>query len=401
MLSAKIHHYQQALAEVLAYSKVQGYAGYSKFDAMNSPYLKAIALGIPALQWAMTQAVYRFPMNIRPFLGVKKGINPKAMGLLALGYLLASEFDKSHREDYLAEGKQLLQWLLDNRAEGYSGMSCGYNYIWPNLRFTAPENFPNLVVTGNVIIAFLTAYEMLGDELYLQTARSSVDFILNELNLLIDNKYERAISYVPNSNWIVINNQGLAAVIMAWVGKHTGEPDLLEKAKRHIQFVVNQKTDYGAWYYAYPPESSPVIHDNYHTGNVLDWILFYSLHSGDKSYLEVYEEGLNFYREHLFLPDGTPKHRHNVILPHDIHSSAQGAITFSRAALHFKADYAQDAERVLDWALANMRANDGGFYYMKGRFGINKSRLLHWNEGLMSVALGHILKLCQEPGEGT
>lgn len=396
MEDTKTQHYCKALAEVLAYSKAQGYAGYSKFDAMNSAYLRALALGVPALQWAMTQAVYRFPMNIRPLLAVKKGINPKALGLLALAHLLAAEVDSAHQENYLTEAKRLLRWLMDNRAKGYSGMSCGYNYIWPNLRFTAPENFPNLVVTGNVIIAFLTAYEMLGDEIYLQTARSSVDFILNDLRLLVDNERERAISYVPNSDWIVLNNQGLAAVIMAWVGRYTGEADLMEKAKRHMQFLVNQKTNYGAWYYAYPPESSPVTHDNYHTGNVLDWILLYSLHSGDKSYRAVYEEGLKFYRENLFLPSGAPKHRHDVIFPHDIHSSAQGTITFSRAASYFNTEYALDAERVLDWALENMRAKDGGFYYMKGRFGINQTRLLHWNEGLMSVALGYVLKVRQE-----
>lgn len=399
MPNDKTSMYSRTLADVLTYGKTQGYAGYSKYDAMNSPFLRAISLNISPLQWAMTQAVYRFPLNIRPMLGVKKGINPKAVGLFALGYLLASETDDENREAYIQEAESLLQWLQDNRAEGYSGMSCGYNYIWPNLRFTAAENFPNLVVTGNVIIAFLTAYEMLGKEVYLETARSSVDFILKDLNTLIETDTERAISYIPNSSWIVLNNQGLAAVLMAWIGKHTGEQDLLDKAKKHIQFVVNQKTDYGAWYYAYPPESSPVTHDNYHTGNVLDWMLLYGLHSGDQDYIGVYEEGLRFYRENLFLPDGAPKHRHNVKFPHDIHSAAQGTITFSRAALHFDPKYAKDAEWVLDWALNNMRADDGGFYYMKGRVGINHTRLLHWNEALMSVGLGHMLKVRKQLAE--
>lgn len=377
---------------MLAYGQRQGYGGYSKYDAMNSPFLRAISLEVPFVQWAIAQAVYRFPVNLRPLLGVRKGVNPKAMGLFALGYLLAAQTDAEKRDAYISEARNILGWLIDNRARGYAGMACGYNYVWPNFRFTAPQNFPNLVVTGNVIIAFLTAYEMLGDSVYLETARSSVDFILNDLNTLIDRPDERAISYIPGSEWIVINNQGLAAVLFAWVARHTGEASLRELARRHIQFVANQQTDDGAWYYAYPPDSSPVTHDNYHTGNVLDWLLYYTRHTGDNTFMAAYRAGLEFYRENLFLDSGAPKFRHDVVKPHDIHSSAQGVITFSRAALHVDPGYLTQAQRILDWALDNMRTPDGGFYYMKTRFGMNRTRLMHWNEGLMAVALGSFLE---------
>jgi hypothetical protein len=388
--------YRLALQRVFKYAQSKDYAGYSKFDALNSPLLNTLSFGINPLKWAYAQAVYRFPVNIRPLLGVQAGVNPKALGLFALGYLLAAQTDTEHGEEYVREARKLLDWLESNKARGYHGMSCGYNYVWPNLRFTAPANFPNLVVTGNVIIAFLTAYEQLGDQRYLEIARSSVDFILEDLNTLIDTPTERAISYVPNSKWIVLNNQGLAAIIMAWVAKYTGEDNLRQLAKRHIQFLVNQQTDYGAWYYAYPPESSPVTHDNYHTGNVLDWLLLYRLFTGDESYMDAYRRGLEFYRDNLFTPDGSPKHRHNVLYPQDIHSAAQGGVTFSRAALHFDPAYFVHAQRSVDWALEHMQSVDGGFYYQKGRFMINRTRLMHWNEGLMSVALGHVLLVSEK-----
>lgn len=393
--------YQNALKRVFTYAQQQGYSGYSKFDAMNSPLLNTLSFGISPLQWAVTQAVYRFPVNIRPLFGVKQGINPKAMGLFALGYLTAARTMTEQREAYLTEARKLLSWLETNKADGYHGMSCGYNYIWPNLRFTAPANFPNLVVTGNVIIAFLTAFEQLGEQRYLDVARSSIDFILNDLNTLIDTETDRAISYIPGSKWIVLNNQGLAAVLMAWVAKHTGENNLRALAKRHINFLVKQQTDYGAWYYAYPSDSSPVTHDNYHTGNVLDWLLYYRLFTGDDSYMSAYQRGLEFYRDNLFSADGAPKHRHNVVFPRDIHSAAQGGTTFSRAALHFDPAYAAYAQRSVDWALNEMQAPDGGFYYMQGRWTTNKTRLMHWNEGLMSVGLAHTMLAMQGVEEAT
>jgi hypothetical protein len=394
-----LQRYGVVLREVFAYARAQDYAGYSKFDAMNSPLLNALSLGISPVQWAMTQAVYRAPINVRPLLGVRKGVNPKAMGLFALGYLLGSRAFPQERDHFIAEAQSLLEWLSNNRAHGYHGMSCGYNYIWPNLRFTAPANFPNLVVTGNVINAFLTGYELLNDSRYLEIARSSINFVLNDLNTLIDTPEERAISYVPGSKWIVLNNQGLAAVMLAWVARHTGETHLVELARRHIRFLVNQQTPEGAWFYAYPPNSSPVTHDNYHTGNVLDWLLLYREFTGDAAFHAAYVRGLAFYEQHLFLPDGAPKHRHNVDSPHDVHSSAQGAITFARAALFHDVSYVPLAQKVLEWGLANLRAPDGGFYYMKGRWGVNRTRLMHWNEGLMSVALATTALAMQKAGK--
>lgn len=387
--------YKTALDRVFAYGKQQEYAGYSKFDALNSPLLNTLSFGVSPVKWAYAQAVYRFPVNIRPLLGVRKGINPKAVGLFALAYLTAAQAVPERADAYIAEARWLLDWLDSHRAEGWHGASCGYNYVWPNLRFTAPANFPNLVVTGNVMIAFLTAYELLGEQRYLDTARSSIDFILHDLTTVIDTAEDRAISYVPGSSWIVLNNQGLAAVLMAWTAKHTGESELKALAQRHVQFLVKQQTTTGAWFYAYPPESSPVTHDNYHTGNVLDWLLYYKLHSGDNQFKPAYERGLAFYRENLFTPDNAPKHRHNVVYPHDVHSAAQGAITFARAAMHHDPRWLPDAERFLTWGLDNFSAGDGGFYYQKGRLGTNKTRLMHWNEGLMAVSLAHILRARQ------
>lgn len=380
-----------ALHRVLAYAEHRDYAGYSKFDALNSKLLNALSLGINPLRWAMAQAVYRFPVNLRPMLGVQIGRNPKGIGLFASTYLHCAVLAPDVADDYHDKARALLTWLSGNTADGYHGACWGYNHPWPNFRFNAPSNFPNLVVTGNAIIAFLHAYERLGDPAYLEIARSSIDFILNDLNTLRDSDTERAISYIPGSQWIVLNNQGLAAVMMAWVAKHTGEQELRDMAYRHVNFLVAQQTDYGAWYYAYPANSSPVTHDNYHTGNVLDWLLLYRVFTGDNTFESAYQRGLAFYRDHLFLANGAPKHRHNVCYPHDIHGAAQGAITFSRAVMHGYPDYQESAEQALHWALTHMQAEDGHFYYMRHRFMRNRTSLMRWNQAWMALALSTTL----------
>ncbi len=387
----ELTRYADALDDVLAYAEARDYAGYSKFDALNSPLLNGLCLGIGPLKWACAQAVYRFPVNIRPLVGVRKGRNAKGIGLFALAYLLRSRVFEEQAESAIAKACDLLDWLRRHQASGYHGPCWGYNHPWPNFRFSVPTNSPNLVVTGNVIIAFLETYEQLGDDRFLEIARDSIDFIRHDLNTIIDERNHRAISYVPDSKWIVLNNQGLAAVLMAWVAKHTDDSDLREMARRHIQFLADQQTDAGAWFYAYPSNSSPVTHDNYHTGNVLDWLLLYRVLTGDESFEANFDRGLRFYRDNLFLADGAPKHRHNVTKPHDIHGSAQGVVTFCRAAMHGYPKYIQDAERALNWALDNLRAPDGHFYYQRSRFGLNRTSLMRWNQAWMSVALAYML----------
>ena len=383
--------YADALRDVLGWAAARDYSGYSKFDALNSPFLTAACCGIGPLKWAVTQAVYRSPVNVRPLLGVRKGRNPKGIGLFALAYLLRARVLPDEADKSVAEARALLDWLSEHRSAGYSGACWGYNHPWPNFRFSVPAYSPNLVVTGNVVIAFLHAYEQLGDPRYLEIARDSLEFVLNDLTTVVDSADHRAISYVPGSRWIVLNNQGLAAVLFAWVAKHTGEDHLRELARRHIAFLAAQQTDYGAWYYAYPPNSSPVTHDNYHTGNVLDWLLLYSVLTGDNTFLPQFESGLEFYGDQLFLPSGAPKHRHNVRYPHDVHGAAQGAITFCRAAIYGYPESLENARRCVDWSLDKLRAPDGHFYYQQTRIGINRTPLMRWNQGWMSVALAHLL----------
>ena len=78
---------QSVLQQVLAYAERADFAGYSKFDALNSPWLDRLAFNTSLLRFVYTQSVMRAPWNLRPWLGVKPSINPKGMALFALAYL--------------------------------------------------------------------------------------------------------------------------------------------------------------------------------------------------------------------------------------------------------------------------------------------------------------------------
>jgi len=227
-----------------------------------------------------------------------------------------------------------------------------------------------------------------------------VDFILNDLNAPIRTATMRNIGYVPGSDWGVLNINGLAATILSRVARHTCENHLRDEACKLIAFLIDKQHDNGAWHYAWPSASSNVLADNYHTGNKLDWVLDHCNLSGDSSYLENYQRGLSFYREHLFRSDGAPKWRSDRTYPIDVHGAAQGVVTFAKAALEYDKTYLEDARRIASWTISNLQSPTGCFYYQKGRFLTRRYTLMRWCNAWMAYALASLTCAEQQLSNG-
>ena len=86
--------YKKILIDVLNSAKRKDYSGYSKFDALNSPFLDFISFKNKWLRLIFTQIIKESPINLRPFFGVKKSRNPKGIALFARAYLLL--YEKTH-----------------------------------------------------------------------------------------------------------------------------------------------------------------------------------------------------------------------------------------------------------------------------------------------------------------
>lgn len=397
-LPADVARFETSLERVLAWAQAQDYAGYSKFDVFNSRLMRALSFNNRTARLLLTAAWSRLPFNLRPLVGTTRSRNPKGIALFALAYL--RRYRRCRNGEDLRRAVELLEWLDAHHSPGYAGKCWGYDHAWQSLHFYAPKYFPNIVVTGNVAYAFLEAYEVTRERRYLDVARSAVDFLLRDLAAPIDTPAMRNIGYVPGSDWGVLNINGLAAAILTWVAQHTGEDALRQEAERLIRFVVDKQTGYGAWHYAWPANTSNLRHDNYHTGNILDWILDYSRRAGDAQFLDSYARGLRFYRDELFLADGAPKWMSDRVYPFDVHGAAQGIVTFTKAALDFDRAYLEDARRVARWALQHLQAPAGFFYYQQGRWWTKRYTLMRWCNAWMAYALSSLLLAEAQSGMG-
>src|SRR5882672_2820762 len=80
------------LRETFVLAERRHWRGYDPYDALLSPLARWPLLGNSRLfRLALTQAVKRLPINLRPLLGIKGGINPKALALFLSAAARAGE----------------------------------------------------------------------------------------------------------------------------------------------------------------------------------------------------------------------------------------------------------------------------------------------------------------------
>jgi hypothetical protein len=360
----------------LTWSERQDYSGYDKFDALNSPVLRAIAGNSKLLRSGFIYLISRAPLNLRPLLGVQKRQNPKSLGIFARACFHLHRLTSD--EAWVAKGLRLLERLVElSRVQDFSGHCWGAQHPRGDPALGVAANFPGAVVTCEIAEAFLDAFEERRDERHLDVARSAARFITDDLEVLEEGDAGLCVSYVPGHKSKVVNSNAKTAALLARVGSITQEESLRTRARANMAWVMGKQTEAGAWFYADPPESSHVKHDNYHTGFVLSSIHAYTRATGDESWASAYARGLEFYERCLFLPSGAPKWRHDRVYPLDIKGASQGILNFSLAsdALPGKLDVAR---RIARWAIENMWLPEGRFLYQKGRFLTKKLTFMRW-----------------------
>lgn len=364
-----------------------GWEGYDPYDIKEKKLLIHLQKNrYTAFATEIVTAL--FPKLLRKVFRVEKRIIPKAMALFAKGYL--SAYSKFGDKVYLNKALQCLDWLMKNPSKGYSGLCWGYPFNWQS-RIFIPKGTPCSVVTSIAAHAFLDAYEILGDKKYLNVAESCCNFMINDLNIDRTDNDEICFSYTPIDNFHVHNANTWVASVLARVYRYTKNEKFKEMCLKAVNFTVSHQNEDGSWYYWAPPDKLAYRIDNYHTGFVLECLNIVRRELSDEfKYEGELRAGLKFYKESLFLDDGTPKMTDKRVYPIDIHSCAQGIITFCELA-DFEPEYLSMAEKVARWTIKHMQDEEGYFYYRIYRYFVDKTPYIRWGQAWMLRALSCLL----------
>jgi len=362
------------------------FKGYDPFDGLNSKFFQSIPFvrsnRFFRLVWI--QFFKHCPVNFRPIAGIKKDDNPKGLGLFLSAY--CNLYKVEPKEEYLEKIYFLTEKIYACQTQGYSGACWGYKFDWQAQAFFQPKGMPSVVVSSFVACALLDAYQITKDENLLKTARSTCDFILNDLRRTYDNDGDFSFSYCPVDKTQVFNASLLGCRLLCRVYSYTQETFLIEESRKAVSFACKYQQDSGAW--AYSPLPFHQWIDNFHTGYNLECIYTYQSVSGDCSFNEYLEKGLKYYLETFFKEDGTPMYYNNSTYPIDMHNTAQLIVTLSKLGRF--TENKELIDKVLNWCQNNMfDQKKGYFYYYKQKFYTIRICYMRWIQAWMFLGYSH------------
>lgn len=374
---------RQSLGKLINYCEKEEYKGYDPYDGLNSRLFQSLPVlpkkRFPRLAWI--QLFKRLPLNLRPLVGVKKDYNPKGLALFLTGYVNLAKVEGI--EKHIRQINFFARKLIELKTPGYSGNCWGYNFPWESKAFYQPRYTPTIVASTFVANALIDAYELIGNEKYLEAGISTKDFILKDLNRTVNANGNFVFSYSPYDSSSVFNASLLGARLLSRIYSFTKDEELKQTAKKAIAYCCEHQNQDGSWFYSTLPFHQWI--DNFHTGFNLECLLDYRKFTSDQSFDVYIEKGMKYYLETFFDEQGRSAYYNNSLYPVDIHAPSQLFVTLHKAGLFQKRR--ELADRVLKWTVSNMQSPKGYFYYQKRKYYTNKISYMRWSQAWIFYGL--------------
>jgi len=374
--------YKESFNKLKNYCENEDFKGWDPYDGLNSQLFQAVPYisknRFFRLVWI--QLFKRSPINLRKITGVKKGYNSKGLGLFLTGYCNLYKTDT--RQEYIDKIILISEKLIEIKAKGYSGACWGYNFDWQARAFFQPKGTPTVVATSFIAESLLQAYHITNNKTYLETAISSTEFILKDLNRTYDKEGNYTLSYSPLDKTAVFNAGLLGGKLLTLIYEQTQEKRLLDEAQKIMIFVCNYQQKNGAWAYGTLPFHQWI--DNFHTGFNLECLYQYQRVSNDNQFNSNISLGMQYYLKTFFTQEGVSKYYNNKTYPIDIHAPAQLIVTLKK--MKILNIHQELADKVLNWTIDNMQSSKGYFYYQKRKRVSSKIPYIRWAQAWMFYA---------------
>ncbi len=380
-----------AFNKLEAYIEKEEFKGYDPYDTLNS-WIPFKLLG----KWPAaiaTQIQKRNPFNIRPLLGIKKEINPKAFGLFLQAYSLL--YANTKNKKYLEKADYFFEWLNNNYSKGYSGYCWGYNFSWANPEHYYDAFTPSSVVTGFVVKGLWEYYKITKNKKVKNIIISASNFILKDIPVTED-KSGICFSYTPRQKDLCFNASLLAAEVIARTYTFTKEEILKKEAQRAVEWVIAYQKDDGRWNYSIDVRTGKENKQiDFHQGYVLESIYdIKNILSVENDMWELsLKKGLRFYVEKQFNKDGWSFWRLPRKYPVEIHNQSQGIITLIKLKEYLLPNYQDFVYTIAYWTIKNMQDKDGHFYYQKFKTHTHKISYMRWSNAWMFLALNLLMSV--------
>ena len=286
-----------------------GYDSYDPYDVWGTKYglvSRRLYYRIPVLGTLLVAPVIIMEMvcpQLRRLI-VEKQRFATAEAQLALGFL--NLYQTSGNAIHLKKATDICESLIRMSLPGHSGHCWGYPFDWQNSEGLWKKNTPFITATPYCYEAFVSLAEITREEKYLLVARSISKFVHDDLNDTPTSATAAAASYSPVVHDKVINASAYRAFVLFDAAQRFDLARYREKAKKNLQFVLEEQQSDGSWLYAAGTRRESFI-DHFHTCFVLKNLFKINRILADDAVRKALHEGYAYYRQNLFWADGLPK----------------------------------------------------------------------------------------------
>jgi hypothetical protein len=331
--------------------------------------------------------VKRSPVNVRPLFGIGAGRSAAALAQVASSYALGAIPGEVSRLRLLETVRQL-QAL---RCTGFDEPCWGYHFDVQTRVFFYPSGSPNTIATAFAGMALLDAYEATGEPQLLQVATEAGDFFLRHVPQTEDRE-GAFFGYLVGDRTPIHNANALVCALLARLVAQTGREDMRIASEAGLRWTIAHQRSDGSWPYGERSHLHWV--DNFHTGYVLDALMYSADADVGIDGGGALERGLAYYRSALFLEDGTPKYTPKSVYPIDAQCVAQAIQTLALADRHDPA-YGAFAWTVFDFAWQRMQRRDGAYLFQRRRWWANPTPHIRWMAAPMLEALTRLQRTAE------
>ena len=357
--------------------------GYDPYDALTSPLFRLPVLRSNRLiRFGAQQVVKRLPFNVRPLLGIEKGLNPVSVALFGQGLAHRAAADPDRVEDDREEATRCVAMLDSLATPGYSGACWGYPFDWEARHASIPAGTPTIVATGMVTNALTEIDRVFGIERAAELVRSAGAFVACDLHRVAGEDGAFCWSYSPGDRTAVLNATLKGTRLLAQAVTLGAPAEWLGAAAASARFVVAHQSGSGAWPYAIGDDRQWA--DNFHTGYVLECLHAYRECGGDEPVEEAMRRGWDYYRRQFFTPDMTPKYYDDRLGPVDATACAQAVITLCTFG------DVEGAGRACARSIELLGRPDGSFAYQRRGTRVVRIPYLRWSTAWMYLAMARL-----------
>src|SRR5262249_8562413 len=153
---------------------------------------------------------------------------------------------------YRSKAVHNLEWLMENTSPRYSEYSWANHFDFASRGGAYPKDEPIIVWSALIGHAFIDAFELVGDERFLEVARSVYRWILALTREQTSSG--TCLSYHALFQESIHNANLLGAAMLARTWKYSKDPECIDVAAEAIRYSCVRQLGDGSWWYAEDPK---------------------------------------------------------------------------------------------------------------------------------------------------